>query len=74
MASLAAQLTEKFAEQANELPRRYEAAIRECDDAWDGVLGALDSGFITLAIDAMKEFRAAYARKLSLHRQVLNAH
>jgi hypothetical protein len=73
MTSLAAELAQKLAERSDVLPRRYETAIRECDDAWSAVLGALDSGFITLAVEAMNEFRAAYARKLSLHRQLLSA-
>ena len=73
MTTLAAKLAAALAQKPDDLPRRYETAVSDCDDAWSAVEGAMQSGFITLLIDAMHDFRAAYDRKLALHRQLLKA-
>ena len=49
----------------------YEAAIHACDEAWDAVLGAFQSGFFALCVEEYGRFRTAYARKVWLHRMIL---
>jgi hypothetical protein len=68
--------TDKFSEAMKAAKSRvrpdYERAVRDCDEAWDGVEGAMSSRLYALAREAHAEFRVAYAKKIALWQRVLN--
>lgn len=62
---LADALSAALGNKKSDARKAYERAVAACDDAWDGVEGALSSRLYVLASEYHEDFRKAYARKVA---------
>lgn len=71
MANSASQLADKLSaalgDNKDRLRKQYETAVANCDDAWDGVQGAMASRLYVLTSEAHADFRKAYDRKVAAY-------